>query len=165
MNTKGIFRTALILLIVVMNIGCDQVSKKIVRHYVAPYQNIVLLDNHLTVTNVENPGAFLSLGGSLSKPVKNILLILLPLVVLTLGLLYILTKQNISAKTLLGLCFIIGGGAGNIFDRVMYGSVTDFFHIKFGIFQTGIFNMADISVLAGILIILTDSLLKRKQRA
>jgi signal peptidase II len=164
MPAKGIFRILLILFVVIVNIGCDQVSKKIVRHTIAPYQTIVLLNNHLTVTNIENPGAFLSLGDSLSQSTKNIFLLLLPIIVLTLGLVYILAKQTIPSQTLIGLCFIIGGGIGNIFDRVVHGSVTDFFHIQLGVLHTGIFNMADVSIVAGVLIIIIHRffIMKRK---
>ena len=55
---------------------------------------------------------------------------------------------------LVGMCFAIGGGIGNLFDRIHYGSVTDFLHIKWGMFQTGIFNLADVSIITGMIIIL-----------
>ena len=61
--------------------------------------------------------------------------------------------------------FIIGGGIGNIYDRFVYGSVTDFFHIDFVIFQTGIFNMADVSVMVGMFILLGEFYLKRVRLA
>ena len=62
---------------------------------------------------------------------------------------------------LAGFCFVIGGGIGNVFDRIAYGSVTDFLHVKFGIFQTGIFNVADLSIMTGVVIILLQSILKQ----
>ncbi|CAD5293424.1 Lipoprotein signal peptidase (fragment) [Imperialibacter sp. EC-SDR9] len=63
--------------------------------------------------------------------------------------------------TVLGICFMVGGGVGNIYDRLIYGSVTDFLHIDFVLFQTGIFNMADVSIMTGMFVILFDSYLKR----
>ena len=163
MRTKIILRTFLILLIIIGNIGCDQVSKKIVRHTIVPYQTISILNDHLTVTRVENPGAFLSLGDSLPKATKNILLSVLPLLVLAFIFYYALTKHGIHKAMLIGLCSIIGGGIGNIFDRLVYGSVTDFLHIKLGIFQTGVFNMADLSIVTGTVIILWNLFSKKKQ--
>jgi signal peptidase II len=161
MCSKSIFRIFLILLIIVVNIGCDQVSKKIVRHNVSPYETISVLNNHLMVVRAENPGAFLSLGDSLPKTAKNILLSVLPLLVLAFVFYYTITKHTIPRATLVGLCFIIGGGIGNIFDRIVYGSVTDFLHIKLGIFQTGIFNLADLSIVTGTVIILISSFFKK----
>jgi len=86
MLTKGITRTILILFVVILNIGCDQVSKKMVRDKVSADDNIEVIGNHLTVTHVENTGAFLSVGDSLPKAAKNLLLSALPLIALILGL-------------------------------------------------------------------------------
>lgn len=162
MRSKGILRILLALAIVVTNIGCDQVSKRMIRDTVVTNENISLLGDRLTVTRVENSGAFLSLGDSLPKATRNILLAIIPLLVITAVLGYVLVKKAITGPLLLGLCCIIGGGIGNIFDRIVYGSVTDFLHIDLGIFRTGIFNMADLSVVTGTLIILFQALFKKK---
>ena len=54
--TKSIIRLVLILLIITVNIGCDQFSKKIVKRSVLPYEMIHIFNDHLTVTRVENSG-------------------------------------------------------------------------------------------------------------
>jgi len=159
MTTKSIIRIVLILLIITVNIGCDQFSKKIVKRSVLPYETIHVLNDHLTVTRVENSGAFLSAGDSMSKASKQIFLTLIPVIAMVLGLVYLFLKP-VSGNMLVGLCFVIGGGVGNLFDRILYGSVTDFLYLKFGIFQTGIFNMADVSIMAGMSVILLQFLLK-----
>lgn len=163
MLTNRVFKITLILSLTIVNIGCDQVSKKIVRSHVAAYENISVIGNHLTITRVENSGAFLSLGNALPETIKHILLSVLPLLILAFIFVYALRKKTIAPALLTGLCFIIGGGAGNIFDRIAYGSVTDFLHIDFGIFRTGIFNMADVSIITGTLIILLYRFFKRRQ--
>jgi len=163
MTTKSIIRIVLILLIITVNIGCDQFSKKIVKRSVLPYETIHVLNDHLTVTRVENSGAFLSAGDSMSKASKQIFLTLIPVIAMVLGLVYLFLKP-VSGNMLVGLCFVIGGGVGNLFDRILYGSVTDFLYLKFGIFQTGIFNMADVSIMAGMSVILLQFLLKPGHR-
>jgi signal peptidase II len=163
MTAKRFVKITLILLVILINIGCDQVSKKIIRQNITPNETIHLLSRHITITNVENTGAFLSLGNSLPKTSKNILLSLLPFMAVMLGLLYVLTKKNLPNPMLAGFCFVIGGGIGNIFDRSVYGSVTDFLHVDFGIFQTGIFNMADLSIMTGVFILLIQSFLRRNR--
>lgn len=55
---------------------------------------------------------------------------------------------------LTGWCFVIGGGIGNLADRIIHGSVTDFLHLDLGVLQTGIFNFADVSIMAGLMMIL-----------
>ena len=160
MATKSIIRIVLILLVITVNIGCDQFSKKMVKRAVLPYETIHVLNDHLTVTRVENSGAFLSAGDSMSKASKQIFLTLIPIIAMVLGLFYLFLKP-VSGNMLIGLCFVIGGGVGNLFDRILYGSVTDFLYLKFGIFQTGIFNMADVSIMAGMSVILLQFFLKR----
>ena len=160
MSTKTVIRIVLILLIITVNIGCDQFSKKMVKRSVLPYETIHVLNNHLTVTRVENSGAFLSAGDSMSRASKQIFLTLIPMVAMVLGLFYLFFRP-VSGNMLIGLCFVIGGGVGNLFDRILYGSVTDFLYLKFGIFQTGIFNMADVSIMAGLFIILLQVFIRR----
>jgi len=163
LNTKTFIRIAFILLIITVNIGCDQISKKIVKQSVLPYETIRVLNDHVTVTRVENSGAFLSAGDSMSKTSKYIFLTLIPVATLVFGLTYLFLKP-VSKNVLIGLCFAIGGGVGNLFDRILYGSVTDFLYIKLGFFQTGIFNLADVSIMTGMLLIVLQ-FFTRKDRS
>ncbi|MEO6166027.1 MAG: signal peptidase II [Chitinophagales bacterium] len=154
-------RIALLLVIVVANIGCDQLSKNAVRKNISAGETIELLNNHLVLMNVENTGAFLSLGDSLATPLRILLLSVLPLLALMAGLLFVVINQRQSILFLVALSFIIGGGIGNIIDRMLYGSVTDFLFLHFSIFKTGIFNLADVSIMAGVGFIVVDAILKR----
>lgn len=151
-----------ILLIVVCNVGCDQISKGIVRKEVGYYENIKVYVDNITLTKVENTGAFLSMGSVLPQFLKFTLLIILPAIVLLMGLYFIMTKARLSQLTIIGAAFVIGGGIGNLYDRIMFGSVTDFLHIDFIIFQTGIFNLADVSIMIGMGMIVIAAYLNRK---
>jgi len=159
--SKGITRIA-ILLIVICNVGCDQISKTIVRNEIGYYENIKVYINNITLTKVENTGAFLSVGSVLPEFLKFVLLILLPSIVLLTGLYFILTKARLSKLTMVGAAFVIGGGIGNLYDRIMFGSVTDFLHIDFVIFQTGIFNFADVSIMIGMAMIIAAAYVNRR---
>ena len=152
-----IVRSVLIFTILVINIGCDQISKNLVRRSVNSYQEISLIKNYVTLTKVENAGAFLSMGDSLPDTLRFILLTLLPLIVLGFGVGFLFIKNNLPKPVILGFTFVMGGGIGNIYDRLVHGTVTDFLHIDFGIFHTGIFNLADVSILLGVFIVLLDS--------
>lgn len=143
------------------NIGCDQVSKAMVREHLDKRERVKLAGDYFIMTRVENTGAFLSMGNSLSAPLRVILLSVVPALIMAYGLFFLFTKQALPWSTLLGLCFILGGGIGNLYDRVVYGSVTDFLHMDFVIFRTGIFNMADVSIMTGTCLILLRALLKQ----
>lgn len=161
MNTKLIVRALMIFGILLVNIGCDQVSKSIVRQNITYQERITLIEDHLTLTNVENSGAFLSMGDTLAGPFRTILLLLLPTAALLYGLGFLLFKTQASKALVFGLACIIGGGMGNLYDRFVYGSVTDFLHMDFIIFQTGVFNMADVSIMLGFFVLLLDSFTRR----
>ena len=156
-NLRQTLRNVGILAIVFCNVSCDQISKNIVRERIDYNESIRFFSDYLTLTKVENTGAFLSLGNSLPEFLRLILLILLPIITLVGGIIYIMIKQDISKVFILGASFTIGGGIGNLYDRILFGSVTDFLHINFGIFQTGIFNMADVSIMIGMAILLIGS--------
>lgn len=143
-------RTALIVILIVFNITIDQVSKIIVRAQVIPGSETDILGSFLTLHNVENSGAFLGMGSDFNPTLKLILLLLLPIGVLGYVLYYIIKNKDLDKLSLIGFCFVIGGGIANVYDRIVYGSVTDFFHIDLGgVFRTGIFNVADMSVMLG----------------
>jgi signal peptidase II len=151
-----------ILALVVLNIGCDQISKQIVRKTVAPMEYIQVINDNFILTNVENTGAMLGFGEGLSPILKLIFLQGLPFIVLLILLARMMKITNLNRWLLLAFAFVVGGGIGNLIDRIAYGSVTDFFQIKLGIFKTGIFNMADVSVTVGVLLILLLSMGNRK---
>jgi signal peptidase II len=151
-----------VLLIVICNVGCDQLSKTIVRKEVRYYDSTKILIDNITLTKVENSGAFLSIGSVLPQFLKFALLIILPGIVLLTGLYFILSKATLAKLTLVGAAFVIGGGLGNLYDRIRFGSVTDFLHIDFVIFQTGIFNFADVSIMIGMAMIVAGAYLNRQ---
>lgn len=162
MNGKILAYRFYILALVLLNIGCDQISKKVVRKNVLSRDYIELIDDHFILTNVENTGAMLGFGANFSPVLKVILLQVIPLLVLLILLYRVLTKNAIGNWLVVAFAFVIGGGIGNLIDRIAYGSVTDFFQISSGIFKTGIFNMADVAVTFGVILILFLSVFGKK---
>lgn len=160
---KRTIRTLLLLTILIANISCDQISKNIARKELGKGEEISLVNNHLILVRAENKGAFLSLGDSLPLTLRIILLMIVPAIVLGLAAVYLLRRSSLNHVTLIGTACIVGGGIGNIYDRVVRGSVTDFLHVDFVIFRTGIFNMADVSIMFGMSFILIGAQLNRKK--
>ena len=157
-------RSFFIILTIVLTIAVDQISKIIVRTYVVPSERSNIIGKYFTLHNVENAGAFLGMGSDLSPLLKLILLLILPIVVLSFVTYHIFKDQSLDKVSVFAFASIIGGGIANVFDRVVYGSVTDFFHIDLGgVFRTGIFNMADLSVTTGMILLLMVSFKKKKE--
>ncbi|MDQ0641566.1 signal peptidase II [Pedobacter sp. W3I1] len=151
-------RWSVLLLLLTLNFGCDQISKKIVRTEISDYEHISIIKDRFTLTKVENSGAFLSLGDNMPYIFRLIILTGLPLLFLGYGLYFLFAKRNLPISMQIALCFLIGGGIGNLYDRIVHGSVTDFMHMDFYIFQTGVFNFADISIMIGVGILLFQSI-------
>ncbi|GGH41126.1 lipoprotein signal peptidase [Mangrovimonas yunxiaonensis] len=144
-------RSVFIIGLIVFNIAIDQISKVIVRATVTPYQESDIIGKYLILTNVENRGAFLGMGSDMNPTLRLIFLLLLPIVVLGYVVYYIFKHKTLDKASLVGFCCIVGGGIANVFDRIVFGSVTDFLHIDLGgVFRTGIFNVADMSVMLGL---------------
>jgi signal peptidase II len=58
----------------------------------------------------------------------------------------------------LGLGLIVGGAIGNGIDRAAYGAVADFFHFHVGTFSWYVFNLADVGIVAGVALLLYESI-------
>lgn len=162
MNKKKVLRGLVILLILVVDIGLDRISKNYIRNNFRYYEEILPFkyNYHYLITRTENTGAFLSLGDSLANPWRFMLLTLMPAAVLLFGLGYIILKTNLPKLMVLGIILVLAGGMGNLYDRIVYHGVTDFMLIKYKWFQTGVFNVADVSIMIGVGLLLVQSFIK-----
>lgn len=162
-------RSIFILLVIVLTIAVDQVSKVIVRDNIElrtdinPGERISVIGDAFIMMNVVNKGAFLGMGDDLNPTLRVILLLILPIVVLGFVLRYIIKDKTLDNWSLFAFSSIIGGGMANVFDRIAFSEVTDFLFIDLGgVFRTGIFNLADLSVTTGMIILVIVSFKKKK---
>ena len=155
-------RNLLITTLVFLSIALDQISKIWVRNNFEGYIEHNIIGDVFTLIKVENTGAFLGMGSELSETMRVLLLIVLPVIVLVSITIYNYIDKSLDKTSIIGFSLIIGGGIGNIFDRIVYGSVTDFLYLNFGgVLKTGIFNIADLSVTTGMILILISSFKKK----
>lgn len=114
----------------------------------------------------ENPGAFLGLGGNWSRPVRFVVFAVVVLAGLGAMLWYLIKKED-SRMNLFAYSFILAGGCGNLWDRVVHehGHVVDFMLIEvWGPLRTGVFNLADVAIVIGVSIALFGDYLFDKRR-
>ncbi|MBP6411527.1 MAG: signal peptidase II, partial [Pseudarcicella sp.] len=80
---------------------------------------------------------------------------------------FVFTKTDLSKWMVFAISCIIGGGLANLYDRLKFGSVTDFLHINFVVFdlQTGVFNVADMSIMLGMFIFLFNGFFNEESKA
>ena len=154
---QKLLRPVLIVLIVLATIGCDQATKTIARARLADKGTVLVVGTVFVFHYVENEGAFLSLGVGFPRPLRTLAFIAFPLVALGIMAAYILRSRNQEWMTLIALAFIVGGGIGNLIDRLFRdGQVSDFMNLGIGRLRTGIFNVADVCILAGCVLLLAS---------
>ncbi len=102
----------------------------------------------------ENTGAFLSLGSDMNDTLRYWVLAVVPVLVLLYIFFHVLTAKNLHVVQQAAFGFILGGGLSNIYDRIMEGRVVDFMNMGFGTLRTGIFNVADMSIMLGLFLMI-----------
>ena len=145
-----------LLLAMAGTIGCDRVTKGLAAAALAGRPARSLLGDALRLEYAENTGAFLGWGADLPPRVRLTvfaLATLLGLAVVTgLG-----RRLRHVPLALFGLALFAAGSLSNLADRVAYGSVVDFLNVGVGPLRTGIFNVADVAILAGAALVVAGS--------
>jgi signal peptidase II len=144
------YRLTLVSLVMAGTVGCDQATKQLAISQLRDEPAQTFLGGILRLSFAENPGAFLGLGGSLSRPVQFWLLTAGVGLLLLSMLVYVVTSRQLRRLQVVAIALIAGGGVGNWIDRLMNeGRVVDFMNLGIGSLRTGIFNVADVAIMLG----------------
>jgi len=147
-------RALLVLLLIAANFAVDRLTKILAVLYLKGAAPIVFFHRLIVVKYAENTGAFLSLGNDWGLVIKYAVFVIIPVIVCIAGTLYLALREK-RLYRLIALSCAIGGGAGNIFDRVTNDfKVVDFINFGIGGLRTGILNAADLSVTFGLAVML-----------
>lgn len=144
-------RLAIIAVLLVVCVGCDQGTKVLASRYLAGIGSVSLLGGAVRFQYSENPGAMLSLGAHLPERARFWVFGIFVGMVLVGLLWYVIRDTTLSWATVVGLSLVLGGGASNLIDRLSNnGAVIDFMNIGVGRLRTGIFNVADVAIFGGV---------------
>jgi len=156
---------AFVLAVLLSCVGCDQLTKAIARAYLPRFDVWSFLDDTIRLQLASNYGAFLSLGDSLSQSWRHAVLSIGVGCLLAALLAYLLWAKRLHARNVLPLALVVGGGVSNLIDRLVYdGYVVDFINLGVGSLRTGIFNVADVAITAGVVwLLLGEVFLKSKK--
>jgi signal peptidase II len=151
---RSVRRFIVVMLTLSCCVGCDQVSKSAARSMLHSGVTESLFADSLRFQLTENPGSFLSLGASLPEQLRFTLFTAAVMVVLIGLVCAALFARRLSTARFVALALLAGGGISNLIDRLLYdGRVTDFLNVGIGTLRTGIFNLADMAILAGALLL------------
>ncbi len=146
-------RLRLMLVLLVSLVGCDQASKQYaVTHWEnQPRQSY--LNDVFRIEYAENRGAFLSLFGNLEPAVRYAILVV-GNGVLLVALAVAIHWLPMDRWNFLAWAMVFAGGIGNLIDRIRINAVIDFLNLGIGPLRTGIFNVADMAITAGFVMLL-----------
>ena len=116
----------------------------------------VHLASFFDVVFARNPGISYSLL-SATSPAARWALVAFTIVATVLIAVW-LWRTNVT-RLALGIGLVLGGALGNAIDRISYGWVADFYYFHVGAFHWYVFNIADVGIVAGVALMLLDSLL------
>jgi signal peptidase II len=151
---RSIPRFLVVMLTLSCCVGCDQVSKSAARSLLRAGVTESLLSDSLRLQLTQNPGSFLSLGASLPAQLRFSLFTGAVAVILVGLVCAALFARHLSTARFVALALVAGGGVSNLIDRLLYdGRVTDFLNVGIGSLRTGIFNLADMAILTGALLL------------
>ena len=150
MIQKFHFKNGSYLLLSAVLVGVDQLLKWLVTLSMQPFESNVLLPGILRITYVQNTGAAFSLlEGS------TVLLAVLTGIALMVAIFLMLSGRIEKTSYLIPVSMLIGGGIGNLLDRIVRGYVIDYIDVSFWPFDSfAIFNFADCLVVIGTILLL-----------
>ncbi len=119
----------------------------------------ISVTSFLSFNLVKNEGIAFGLFSFNQKIYYNSLTILIFIIVMVIF--WMIIKSNGLEK--IGFSLVFGGAVGNLFDRIFYSSVPDFIDIHFGNFHWFIFNVADIFITLGVIILIYSEILLKKK--
>jgi signal peptidase II len=154
--TLKLRRILLVLSILFVTMGLDQLTKVIARQVLSA-QSLSYLGGIIQLQHSENPGAFLSLGADMNPQTRMIVFTVAVAAVLFVTLWTLFKKADMAMSTTISMSLVVAGGLGNLIDRAVKGTVTDFMFVGYGWLRTGIFNVADMAIMAGMAVLLWAS--------
>ena len=138
----------MIIIFTIMFFIIDLVSKLIVSNLMDVYDSIIIIKDFFYITYVRNTGAAWSI---FAEETLGIMIVSLLII---LGIIYYIFKNKPESRLeKLGYGLILGGALGNLFDRVIYGYVIDFFDFYIFGYDYPIFNLADSFIFVGVIIL------------
>ena len=148
-------RGVLLCLLLAATAGCDRVTKHLAVTTLAGNPERSYLGDTVRLDYHENAGGFLSAGATWHPETRTVIFQLANGTFLLCSLV-VAVRYKWSRLAKVGLVMFLAGGFSNLIDRVAFGSVIDFLNIGVGPFRTGIFNVADVAIMAGVGVLMVE---------
>lgn len=150
-------RGVLLCLLIAGTAGCDRVTKHFAVTALAGGPDHSFLADTVRLQYHENPGAFMAAGATWSPAARAAMFQFGNAVFLAFAG-FLAARYRWSRIARCGLILFLAGGLSNLTDRLAIGSVIDFLNVGIGPIRTGIFNVADVAIMAGVGMVLWEVL-------
>jgi signal peptidase II len=156
-------RISFIFAVTVICIACDQITKSVAKDLLPVNHTFSYFGGMVRLHLVYNLGAFLGMGSYLPEIWRKIIFIGGAGCLMLAALAYALISKTGRPSVMFSIALLFGGGAGNLIDRIVYnGFVVDFINIGIGPVRTGIFNVADMSITFGAILLFFTAMKKQR---
>ena len=136
-------------LIALLVVALDRVSKWVVLAHISLHDGMQIIPGFFRLSHEENRGAAFSLFADSPAHWKMALLVAFSVLALIVVSTLLWRNSHALASTGVGLALILGGAVGNLWDRLLRGSVVDFLVFYLGRYQWPAFNVADSAIVIG----------------
>ncbi len=154
------------LLAIFAGVGVDQATKLLARSVLVGGELHSYLGGSLWIELVRNRGAFLSIGSTLSEPMRQTLLVGAVAIFIAVALGWLLFSKDSTPSGRWTMAAVVAGGLGNLVDRIWFeGGVVDFLNVGIGNLRTGIFNVADMYITGAVVFVLARSIRLRQPKS
>jgi signal peptidase II len=146
-------RWCLVLFLAASTVGCDAVTKHLAIENLAGFPAQSFFGDTVRLGYAENAGGFLNLGATLPPWARTAVF-----TIAVGGILFLMAAAAWRAGWrrwhTVALSLFLAGGFANWVDRLGDGTVIDFLNVGIGGLRTGIFNVADVAIMAGVAVFL-----------
>jgi signal peptidase II len=141
-------------------VAADRLTKDLVQQRFGAFDSTSVISGWLRFMHTENTGAAFGMLSDGSPAIRAVVLLGVSLAVMIFVITTLLSRANANQGWLnkVGLALVLGGAAGNLYDRVFRGSVTDFIEVYHGSWSFPAFNLADSAITIGAILLLLNQL-------
>jgi len=143
----------------------DRFTKWLIETHVSFLDTLRVIPGFFDIVHAQNRGIAFSLFSDSPAEWRTLILPLFALsaVIVVTGILW--RAERLDRFSVAGFALILGGAAGNLFDRIVWGRVTDFLDVYVGDYHWPTFNVADSAVVIGSGLLLLELLRPKRQAA
>ena len=139
-------------------VAVDQATKAMVKQALPLHDSVTIIPGFMDFTHVLNSGAAFGILNGVDFPFKTVAIAVIAMAALIGVGLYAASISHHQLIARVGLALILGGAAGNLIDRVLFGSVVDFVDVYWRNHHFWAFNVADSAISVGVAIMILDML-------